>query len=144
MNKETLQEYNEKLEENNVSLANVLTTINNLPKASGSGSSDIYSTEETVIGTWISGKPIYRNFFSGSTETGKNLSVIFENDASIDRIINCYGNIQGKSGEQLAFLSDKHALLLNANHKTITYFFNNTDSYSYSYEVVIEYTKTTD
>lgn len=63
-NEETLQEYNERLEENNVSLANVLTTINNLPEA-GSGtssSSDIYSTEERVIGVWIDGRPLYRRY----------------------------------------------------------------------------------
>ena len=60
MNKETLQEYNEKLEENNVSLANVLTTINNLPeRGTGGGSRSIitvglnsdttYSTNGTTI-----------------------------------------------------------------------------------------------
>lgn len=139
-NEQTLQQYNEQLEDNNNSLNNILEIINELPEAG----EDIYSTEEQVIGTWIDSKPIYRKLFTGSTETGENLSVVFENDASIDKIINCYGNIQGQSGEQLAFLSDKHALLLNANHTTITYFFNNTDSYSYSYEAVIEYTKTTD
>ena len=41
MNKETIQEYNERLEENNVSLANVLTTINNLPEAGSGGSRNI-------------------------------------------------------------------------------------------------------
>ena len=57
-NEETLQEYNERLEENNVSLANVLTTINNLSSTSGGGSLDIYSTNETRVGTWLDGKPI--------------------------------------------------------------------------------------
>lgn len=63
MNKETLQEYNAKLEENNTSLDNILTTINNLPEGGSNGSSsncNIYSTEETVVGTWIDGKPLYR------------------------------------------------------------------------------------
>ena len=59
-NEETLQEYNGRLEENNVSLANVLETINNLPSSSGGSSSDIYSTEETIVGTWIDGRPLYR------------------------------------------------------------------------------------
>ena len=62
MNKETLQEYNTRLSENNTSLDDILTTINNLPDASSSsgGFSNVYSTEETVIGTWIDGKPLYR------------------------------------------------------------------------------------
>ena len=57
-NEETLQTNNERIEENNVSLANVLETINNLPTSSGGGS-NVYSTEETVVGTWM-GKPLYR------------------------------------------------------------------------------------
>lgn len=61
MNKETLQEYNTRLTENNTSLDDILTTINNLPETgSGGGSSDIYSTDEIVVGTWIDGKPLYR------------------------------------------------------------------------------------
>lgn len=60
-NEETLQEYNERLEENNTSLANVLETINNLPEASGGSSIDVYSTEEVKTNkVWIDGRPIYR------------------------------------------------------------------------------------
>lgn len=76
-NEETLQEYNERLEENNVSLANVLTTIKNLPSSGGGSSSDIYSTEETVIGTWIDGQPLYQRTFeitTTTTDTRKYLS----------------------------------------------------------------------
>ena len=60
-NKETIQEYNERLEENNTSLDDILTTINNLPEGGTGGgssrsiitvglSSDItYSTSGIVI-----------------------------------------------------------------------------------------------
>ena len=105
---------------------------------------DNYSTEEQIVGKWIDGKPIYRKVFSGSTGTGTNLSSVLLNNGSIEKIINCYGNVKGASDEQLSVLSDKQALLLSANHTTLTYFFNNSDSYSYSYEIVVEYTKTTD
>lgn len=62
MNKETLQEYNTRLAENNTSLDDVLNAVNNLPErgTGGGGSSNVYSLEETVIGTWINGKPLYR------------------------------------------------------------------------------------
>ena len=77
-NKETLQEYNEKLEENNVSLVNVLDTINNLPTANNNNSADIYSTEERVIGTWIDGRPLYRRYIDignlSQTNTDVNLT----------------------------------------------------------------------
>lgn len=62
MNKETLQEYNTRLSENNTSLDDILTTINNLPEGGSSGGSslDIYSTEEVKTNkVWIDGKPIY-------------------------------------------------------------------------------------
>ena len=59
-NEETLQEYNTRLEENNTSLDDILTTINNLPEGGSSGgsrsiitvglSSDTtYSTNGTIV-----------------------------------------------------------------------------------------------
>lgn len=92
-NKETLQGYNETLNQYNTNLDDILNTINNLPEnenlteeldtynnevteqeatintilktlqtkaIGGGGSMNNYSTEETVIGTWIDGKPLYR------------------------------------------------------------------------------------
>lgn len=59
-NEETLQEYNTRLAENNTSLGNILTTINNLSTSDSGSTSNNYSTEEQVVGTWIDGKPLYR------------------------------------------------------------------------------------
>ena len=178
-NEQTLQQYNEQLENNNNSLDNILEIINELPEAgedveeevnsygeeieeqgdivdelvytlrnrvinAGTQTQNNYSTEEQVIGTWIDSKPIYRKLFTGSTATGKNLSAALTNDTIIGDIIHCYGHVQGSYGEQLGLLSDKQALLLADNHKTLTYYFNNTDSYSYTYTIIIEYTKATD
>ena len=58
-NKETLQEYNERLDTNNTTLDDILETINNLPDTGGD-SMVKYSTEEQVVGTWIDGRPVYR------------------------------------------------------------------------------------
>ena len=103
-----------------------------------------YSSEEMVVGTWIDGKPIYRRYYEGSTTTGTNLSSTFTNDDAIENLIKCYGHVQGNYGEQLGILSDRQALRMDASGKTLTYYFNNTDSYSYTYKIVIEYTKRND
>ena len=91
-NKETLQGYNETLNQYNTNLDDILNTINNLPEnenlteeldtynnevteqeatidtilktlqtkaIGGGGNMNNYSTEETLIGTWL-GKPLYR------------------------------------------------------------------------------------
>ena len=104
-NEETLQEYNERLEENNTSLNTILTTINNLPSSSGGGESGMtnYSTEEQVIGTWIDGKPLYRKTVVGTATLNKGYSSINHNVSNIGthRVIkdveyqsngNCWGN----------------------------------------------------
>lgn len=36
---------------------------------SGGSSGETYSTEETVIGTWIDGKPLYRKCFQANNYT---------------------------------------------------------------------------
>lgn len=38
----------------------------------GSGAEEVYSTEETRIGTWIDGKPLYRKIYTGSVKTKPN------------------------------------------------------------------------
>lgn len=36
-------------------------------RAAGGGAGDVYSTEETRIGTWIDGKPLYRRVYQITT-----------------------------------------------------------------------------
>lgn len=67
----------------------------------GSGSSEgsseeIYSTEETRIGTWIDGKPLYRKTYSVSKDypnAGSDLDVPIAEDifGSISSVVNVYG-----------------------------------------------------
>ena len=69
--------------------------------SSGGSSEEIYSTEETRIGTWIDGKPLYRKCFcipaselNGLTTTSKYYDVpIDEMDGILDaeRVTNCSG-----------------------------------------------------
>ena len=42
----------------------------------GSGSENVYSTEETVIGTWIDGKPIYRRVIEAAAINGNQIAIV--------------------------------------------------------------------
>lgn len=59
----------------------------------GSGMDNSYSTTETVVGTWIDGKPIYRKSYSfeiNDTFISKTLETV-----AIDNIIKVYGSCGG-------------------------------------------------
>ena len=79
-NKETLQEYNERLDTNNITLDSILETINNLPEAGSSGDSTnlfIQEAEPSVkSGIWLKTN-------STDIKNIKNINVIGE-DINID------------------------------------------------------------
>ena len=52
--------------------------------------SNAYSTEETVIGTWIDGKPIYRRTFMGIGPSTNN-TVCLDASGVVDVLVNHYG-----------------------------------------------------
>lgn len=72
---------------------------------SGGGSSgssgEIYSTEETKIGTWIDGKPLYRKCFviTLPTSTGLNQNLINISDLNIDVPVSANGPIKQINGD---------------------------------------------
>ena len=103
-NEETLQEYNERLEENNTSLANVLTTINNLPEASGS-STEVYSTEEVKTNkVWIDGRPIYRKVINYGALPNASEQKVPHNISDIDYFTNA---------SAIAFFKESNGYTLN-------------------------------
>jgi len=59
------------------------------------GASNVYSTEETVCGTWIDGKPIYRKVITGTLAAESGISIVFASvpELNIDRLINLSGNV---------------------------------------------------
>ena len=110
---------------------------------------DIYSTEETKIGTWIDGKPLYRKVLSLTTPSTTNSTKIANFDKTFI-IKNYYGN---------AFISASNQLLpinfyFTDVYNIATYVVNNSGeiymkigSEAYKNQQVtltIEYTKTTD
>ena len=106
-----------------------------------------YSTTEEVIGTWISGKPLYRKCFNYTATTGEVI-VADLSSLNIDTVCHMYGNFKDGNAliESIPFylhsaytvtpfykLADK-SLRLTANIANLTG----------TGVVIIEYTKTTD
>lgn len=111
---------------------------------------ETYSTNETRIGTWIDGKPIYRKAYTGTT-TSSGLKTIIDstlNDSNI-KVINFSGSITAPSGHNQIGLggytnNEWYSSLHLDNTGICIYIPNNDNLRSSSYIVVLEYIKTTD
>ena len=111
-------------------------------------SSDDYSTEETVIGTWIDGKPIYRKYFSFSLVNG--VESISEEIQNFDSMVKLYGNFRSPN----AYVFTTLPYFNNGSQfvQAFIYTYNNVHTLrvtSGGYgngtaDVFLEYTKTTD
>lgn len=104
---------------------------------SGSSSKDVYSTEETIIGTWIDGKPLYRKVFNvafnleGATWTDTGISVAQNN---IDLIVSARASSNKILCNGIWIRSDDGANVKATSLST----FNSVNI------MILEYTKTTD
>lgn len=97
---------------------------------------NVYSTQETIVGTWSNGKPIYRKVFGGLsfggtsnawTDTGATLT----NVAQLIRVTACASSA----------LIPPLGFRINSNKLQ---YYSVTASWNNSYNVIVEYTKTTD
>ena len=100
-----------------------------------------YSTEETVIGKWIDGKPIYRKVLTGLifganadkwSEVRDDPQLTINN---IDKIINGYG-IRDSDNAVIKSISFRYSTSLQ--------YFTPSEGFTDTSTIVIEYTKTTD
>lgn len=111
----------------------------------GSSGGEVYSTEETRIGTWIDGKPIYRKVFvttipggDGNRSLGLNTSNIGFDIIVTKRAISQSANNSPNSKNRYdvpIFFSLVGDLMTNDNNSNIT---------GCVVTIIIEYTKTTD
>lgn len=121
---------------------------------SGSGSAwEVYSTEETRIGTWIDGKPLYQRTFpvhteeSTTTPTWKNLNIPIEN---VDKIIDISAVIHSSDGFALniPYSSGTSAVLISYRNtygdSIHTMCMNAQTLANRQFEATVKYTKTTD
>lgn len=76
----------------------------------GCGTGNVYSTEETVCGTWIDGKPIYRKVISGKLANESGTAYVFANvsELKVDQMINMYGKMIDKNNITQAMLQTSY------------------------------------
>lgn len=102
-----------------------------------------YSTNEIKISKWINGKPIYRKVIQG-TLSNNNITI------SNAYIIKVYGFVQARYGQwwpMPGLYSDSgynNFYYLNSDRNQITIDYNGYYDTSSQYEIIVEYTKTTD
>ena len=154
-NEETLQEYNTNLAENNDTLDVILNMVNNLPEGGSGGASNIFSTVETRIGTWIDGKPLYRKVVSTTEVMDEDVNLVVPHGITdIDKIWIDFGNSYYYRAE------DKRGLTLIQTFYTTTQSQDRTSAYvdennvhlistggwneNWEKVITLNYTKTTD
>lgn len=102
-----------------------------------------FSTSETIIGTWIDGKPIYRKVLSYDSLSAEEVGSISLADLSIDILINLYGF------ENSSRYQNVPIVFYNQNLYNFVYVENNVVYFKVGWDatdvyIIVEYTKTTD
>jgi len=111
----------------------------------GSSSMENYSTEETVIGTWIDGKPLYRKTLTAVTPGASLTEWIDVSDMSIDAVIRTGGTIYGRSIPLISSSIVFSVWLIASKKYLACYIKEDENSYkNIPASVILEYTKTTD
>lgn len=112
---------------------------------------EVYSTEETRIGVWIDGKPIYRKTFVGVSQDHQSVFQFVDiTDLSVDTVVKISGVIE--SGLQSGIVeipctrSDTNLGLIGVSpdKKALQLFVSSDSFYSRPFHCTLEYTKTTD
>ena len=118
---------------------------------SGTGLSNIYSEEETVVGTWIDGKPLYRKVVKYTLETPKFYPSYPNFDTGIRNIDYVMIDVQVSNGDNnLQYFRTKqtfHGYLEKATgyyHFVFAVSGNLLNAEAGLYVFVFHYTKTTD
>lgn len=110
-----------------------------------------YSTKETVIGTWIDGKPIYRKVYEISSLPNKGRMYVACNIPNVQHVITMRGVMESStewdsmpSAYTNGTLIDSLVIERSGNTLTNIRILNNFDRSGFSAFVLLEYTKTTD
>lgn len=119
---------------------------------SRNSSEEFYSIEETIIGTWIDGKPLYRRVIIGTTAESNGAFRLTELPNTVT-VWNIYGILLAKDGARvpltLYYQTNTHICAYiyteNSSNYIIVGMQHAGDAYlSCPIYAVIEYTKTTD
>ena len=130
-------------------MAQVKALIGNIKGQPGKDGSEnqIYSTEEQVIGKWISGKPIYRKVFSLNKKVseGEEISTGCKLD-NADILINISMYADDSWGNRwVSDISSGNPIYLTPeNYIYVGAYSGSRDFYYNLHMIIAEYTKTTD
>ena len=109
---------------------------------------ETYSTDETRVGTWIDGKPIYRKVLTGTLPVGAGSNSFTLSNISI---INVNGIVHSRWGSWYELNSEYksesgYEVYISLNNTRNEFSVNCGSFYNTSseYEIIIEYTKTND
>ena len=103
--------------------------------------SDIYSTDERMIGQWTDGKPLYQKTVTGTMNTALDLSSLYiENVVSINTV----GTLSNGNVASIPDGSGMAQVFYYKNAKTLRTDTSNSYYAGYPYTATIQYTKTTD
>ncbi len=104
---------------------------------------EVYSTEETRIGTWIDGKPIYRIAFSMiSPSSGTNTWQKIKDVPNVNQVIKLDG-IVDRVNDSVPLNLGTYCYLSFAEN-SINFYMQNSDYFNRPIRLIMEYTKTTD
>lgn len=112
-----------------------------------SGNSGIYSTEETRIGTWIDGKPLYRKTWVSTDHANIPLPENIETVAKLTGV--CNSNSYSVALNMYNTGNDSVRMYINWSDKMIIFGIGSSWDINGTYKfkncvVILEYTKTTD
>ena len=116
----------------------------------GSSAGEVYTTEETRIGTWINGKPLYRAVYELMSPSAKNAEIeVSPPIASIDQPVNIYGFLRHSNPIYLMPVNFTNLLagtsiVTYLKNKSLCMIVSNVEYAGRPTTIVLEYTKTTD
>ena len=127
-------------------MAQVKALIGNIKGPAGKDGSEnqIYSTDETVIGTWINGKPLYRKIIKTSVKQG--VQKIYDvSNMNLDDIIRMNGSISQSEGSivHIPYGTSSNDFAVVYYPKSSNQIEINTSTAGIV-NIILEYTKTTD
>ena len=127
-------------------MAQVKALIGNIKGPAGKDGSEnqIYSTDETIIGTWVNGKPLYRKIIKTSVKQG--VQKIYDvSNMNLDDIIRMNGSISQSEGSIVHIPYGT-----SSNDFAVVYYPKSSNQIEVNttragiVNIILEYTKTTD
>lgn len=108
---------------------------------------NVYSTSETRIGTWIDGKPLYREVFNITNPAETNTDYIDLTSYNMNVVAHLYGFYKtgaGTFGIPFTDSDNNYSVMFVSGSKKLRGRFGTNAPNVTEVKVVIEYTKTTD